>query len=128
MNNITKKDIKQYLKQIRLLLPISGREERKFLHDFKNAVEEYIESNPNCSFYDIREHFGKPEDIVHDYITALDQFQLCKRIKLRYLIKRVIFIILLLMVVLTTYRIIVIHDAYQQAMDGMASYAVTVIE
>lgn len=128
MNEITKTDINEYLKQIRLLLPISGKEERTFLHDFKNAVEEYIEANPNCSFCDIKERFGKPEDIVHEYITTLDQFQLCRRIKLRYLIKRAIFIILILTAILTTYKAIVIHDSYQQALDGMASYAVTVIE
>lgn len=128
MNQIIKNDIEQYFKQIRLLLPILGKEERKFLSDFKVTVEEYAEHQTGCCLEDVKERFGEPEDVVHDYVTMLDQFQLCKRINLRNLIKRAIFIMLLLIIILVLYRMIVFQDAYQQAIDGMASYAVSVIE
>jgi len=128
MKQTIKNEIDQYFKQIRLLFPILGYEERKFLSDFKVTVEEYAENQPGCNLDDIKERFGEPEDVVHEYITMLDQFQLCKRINLRNLIKRMIFVILLLAIILISYRMIVIHDAYQHAMDGMASYSVSVIE
>lgn len=124
----TKEELKEYFKQIRLLFPILGKEERKFLSDFEDTAIEYVESHPGCSLDDIKERFGEPEDVVHDYITMLDQFQLCKRINLRNLIKRAILFILLLVIVLVSYRMIVIQDAYQQAMEEMASYSVSVIE
>lgn len=128
MKQTIKNEIDQYFKQIRLLFPILGKEERKFLSDFKTTVEEYAENQTGCCLDDVKERFGEPEDVVHEYITMLDQFQLCKRINLRNLIKRVIFVILLLVIILVSYRMIVIQDAYQQAMDGMATYEVTVIE
>ena len=128
MKQTTKDELRQYFKQIRLLLPILGKEERKFLSDFKVTVEEYAENQTGCNLDDIKERFGEPEDVVHEYISMLDQFQLCKRINLRKLIKRTLFIILLLAIILVLYRMILIQDAYQQAIDGMASYAVSVIE
>ncbi|MBQ8562564.1 MAG: hypothetical protein IJ443_01575 [Firmicutes bacterium] len=128
MNQITNDELKQYFKQIKLLLPILGKEERKFLSDFKVTVDEYAESHPGCSLDDIKCRFGEPEDVVHEYVSMLDQFQLCKRINLRNAIKKAIALLMILAVAYFGYRTVLLQRAYDQAQESMASYAVTVIE
>ena len=46
MSKITEKELKQYFKEIKLLLPIYSSEERNFLKSLRVSVEEYIDQNP----------------------------------------------------------------------------------
>lgn len=128
MNQITKEQLKQYFKQIKLLFPIYGKDEKKFLSDFQVSVEDYIDHYSDCSLNDVVEHFGTAEDIVHDYITTLDQTQLCKRINLRNVIKKVLILIAIFAAVIFAYRFYLLNELYQQAQENMLSYTIQVIE
>lgn len=128
MNQITKEQLKQYFKQIKLLFPIYGKDEKRFLSDFQVTVEEYVEHHSDCSLNDVVERFGEAEDVVHDYITTLDQSQLCKRINLRNVIKKVLILIAIFAAVIFAYRFYLLNELYQQAQENMLSYVVQVIE
>lgn len=65
MNQGISKQLKQYLKEIRLLLPIYGKDKRIFIKDLKESLIEYIELNPDCNWEDIIIHFEAPEDAVY---------------------------------------------------------------
>ena len=53
---------------------------RNFLKSLRVSVEEYIDQNPECTIEDIYENFDEPEEAVYNYISALDQTDLCKRV------------------------------------------------
>lgn len=85
----TEKTMRQYLKEIKLLLPIHGKEERKFLKDYKTSLKAFLTDRPACTPEEFRDHFESPEDVAYNYISSLDQQQLCKRITFRRTIVRI---------------------------------------
>lgn len=122
------KEIKHYFRQIKLLLPIMGKKERRFLKDFRSSVEDFLEKNPGSDIADVVERFGSPDDVMHDYISSLDQEQLCRNIHFRHLLRNAIIVILLLAAAYFIYRTCLLTIAYHQAQEKMASYIVEVIE
>lgn len=122
------KQLKEYLKEIRLLLPVYGKEERKFIKDLKESITEYIELNPDCTWEDVICHFECPKDSVYNYITSLDQSQLCKSISLRKTITKAVIIITIVVVVVLCARTYFYYDLYQQAQDAIANRETTIIE
>ncbi len=85
----TEKAMRQYLKKIKLLLPIHGKEERRFLKDYKTSLEAFLADHPACTPEEFRDHFESPEDVVYNYISSLDQQQICKRIAFRRTIVKI---------------------------------------
>lgn len=53
------KEIKKYLKEIKLLLPAFNKEEKKFLRDLMERIEDYLDENPNATMQDIENQFGR---------------------------------------------------------------------
>lgn len=121
-------ELKEYFKSIKLLLPIYGKKEKKFLSDFKNSVFEYVESIPAYNMTDVLNRFGDAQDVVHDYINALEPMQICKRVNLRNTIKKALIIVVLVILLVCAYKIYTLADLYAQVQDSMLSYSVQVIE
>lgn len=124
MNN----DIRQYLKQIRNLLPLYRKEERLFLSQLKNVVEDFVEDHPGCTFDDIVQRFEEPQTVVYNYLSALDPAELCKKVSLRRYIQRGIIVLLLLATIFTAYKMILFYDAYLEAKSSIIYSEETIIE
>ena len=67
---------KYYIKQISHLLPLHTKKERLFLNELKDSVMRFTEETEDCSFDLITERFGKPLDVVHDYLSSLGKIEL----------------------------------------------------
>ncbi len=119
MHKISQTELKQYFKQIKLLLPIYGKEEKVFINDLKKAVDAYVEEHPDCTYADILERFEEPAEVVYNYIASLDQHALCKRISLRKTIKRAIIIVVIAAVATFAVRIFLHYASY---IEGKESY------
>ncbi|MCI5687624.1 MAG: DUF6120 family protein [Emergencia sp.] len=128
MQQTRDKALKQYFKQIKLLLPIYSKEEKIFINDLKKVIDEYIESNPNCTYEEILERFEEPTDVVFNYISCLDQHELCKKISLRKIIKRAIIIVVLAAIVTCSIRIILYYDSYLEYKNTIITHERVVIE
>lgn len=81
------KDLKSYFKTIKKLLPIYGKNEKRFLNDFQQTVEEYIKINADYNMNDIIDNFQDPKCIVADYINTIDSDYLSKHLKKARLIR-----------------------------------------
>lgn len=121
-------DIKQYLKQIRNLLPLYRKEERLFLSQLKNAVEDFVEENSGCTFDDIVQRFEEPQTVVYNYLSALDPAELCKKVSLRRYVQRGIALLLLLTAIFTAYKMLLFYDAYLEAKSSIIYSEETIIE
>ena len=128
MNQEIEKQLKQYLKEIRLLLPIYGRDERKFIKDLKESMTEFAEQNPDCTWEELINHFEEPQDAVYNYTTSLDQTQLCKRISLRKTIAKAIIVITIAVVVVLSLRAYFYYDLYKEAQSQIISHETIIIE
>ena len=124
MNN----NIKQYLKQIRNLLPLYRKQERLFLSQLKNAVEDFVEDHPGCTFDDIVQRFEEPQTVVYNYLSALDPAELCKKVSLRRYIQRGIVALLLLATIMTGFRMALFYDVYLEEKSSIIYSEETIIE
>lgn len=128
MNPISNEQIKQYFKQIKLLLPIYSKEEKEFVKDLQKAVQDYIEEHPACTYEDILNRFEEPADVVHNYISSLDQYQLCKRISLKKTVRTAVIIIVVAVIVALSIRTALFYNAYKEAKETIITQEYTVIE
>ena len=128
MNKTDSRKIKHYFREIRLLIPVSSKGVKKFLQDFRSSVEEYAENHPECSAEEIIERFGSPEDVAYEYVSSVDAKEICRRITMSRYIKRVVGVIVIASVIVSGYRVWILHDAHQKALDEMPAYITEVIE
>ncbi|MDD6043352.1 MAG: DUF6120 family protein [Eubacteriaceae bacterium] len=126
MNN--NKELKRYFRQIKSLLPVYTKEEKKFLRDYKKSVIDYAADNPDLSFDDIMEHFDEPTDVVYNYIVATDQEYLYKRISLSSMLKKVLIVITIAALIAFGLRYHYLYSLYLEVQNQIITEETTVIE
>lgn len=92
-------EITKYIKQVRTLLPLYSRNEKRYLQEFTDSIKEFCASNPSITIGDLVSHYGTPADIVHDYIESYDTTMLIQRISLRSTIRRFFTVVLILLTI-----------------------------
>lgn len=83
------KDIKLYLKSIRLLLPAHSHPEKEFLTDIETRIRDIVLEYPDITIKDIEEQLGTPLEISQNYIASLDTDDLLKRLSNSRIVKRI---------------------------------------
>ena len=83
------KDIKSYLKSIRLLLPAHSYPEKEFLTDIENRIQDIVLECPNITIKDFENQLGTPLEISQSYIASLDTDDLLKRLSNSRIVKRI---------------------------------------
>lgn len=68
MNN----ECSQFLHSVRQSMPKLGKQEKRFFSDFSLSVNEYVSTNPNCTYDDLIRQFGTPKDIAITYYSNMD--------------------------------------------------------
>lgn len=121
------KERKNYFKQIKFLLPIYRKQEKKFINDLKYTVDEYIANNPNCSTDDIIKRFETPSDVVYNYISSIDEKDLYKVISSRRILKRFIAFVIALLLVAFSLWCGVLYKAHIDSKDSIITQEYTVI-
>ena len=58
----------QFYKDIKKQFPSHKKEEKKYLLNLKSQIEEY----DHCTYDELEEIFGRPQDIVESYYKSLD--------------------------------------------------------
>lgn len=125
---MTNHHIKKYLKQVKILLPIYSKQEKRFLKDLKNDIIEYSNTNSETTLEDLINEFGSPNVVVHDYIESVDLDYIIKRISVRKVVSRGVVIILLLAFIGFSAFIGSVYSAYIHSLDSVITQEVTVIE
>lgn len=89
------KDIEKYMRAVESYLVCSGEQKEKVLSEIRNSIYVYAEENGIADIKEVYEHFGTPEEIASQHLSAVDP----KRIKKVLSIKRVFAIALTALVV-----------------------------
>lgn len=121
------KETAKYFKQIRLLLPIYRKQEKKFIGDLKAIVNEYINENPECSYDDITERFETPTEVVHNYISAMDENGLYNALSSRKLLKKFIAFAVAIILIAFAMWCGVLYKAHIDSKNSVITQEYTVI-
>ena len=73
---------RQYIYQVKLLLPTVGKAEKKYLATLANNLEDFCKDTSPETIHDLYKDFGTPVDTVNSYISTLTAENLIKRIQI----------------------------------------------
>lgn len=101
MNN----DIKKYLKEVKLIIPLNSKEKKEFILMLENRIKE----THLCTYEDIVNELGKSSEVASSFIDDTDTNILMKSINRTRIIKRcalaIIMIILSCSLIVTAYEL-----------------------
>lgn len=84
------KAVAKYIKILKELFLNLNYMEGKFLKDFRSNLIEYTIRHPGCSYEELVSEFGRPEEVLCDYISAQDSDYLLACINKKHLRRWVI--------------------------------------
>ena len=95
-NNFAQK----YMNNVKALFPLIRKQERIYLRQMRQNIDDYCEISTVSSLEELYEEFGSPQDVVYNYYSIMDASQLFTMIRFHQIIKCVsIFIALIIIVV-----------------------------
>ncbi len=65
------KNAKKYFQEVKRRVSVYNIDKRKFLNDIKTSLDEYENKNVDCTYNDYVAEFGKPEDVVKEYVQEI---------------------------------------------------------
>ncbi len=92
---------KQYIKEVKTLFPIKQKPEKEYLKKLLADIEDYCEDANVTAKQDLYDNYGKPAEIVSNYISALDTDVLMKRLRVSRSV-RACAIVLIVAIILST--------------------------
>ncbi len=122
------KEYKKYFKTIKKLLPIYGEKEKKFLADLDFTVNEYMSRNPSCTAWDIEQHFSSPQNVVAEYINALDTDYLTKHLKRTHMVRMAFYAVFVLLLCSFSIHTYLDYQAYLDFNNAIPTSIEEIIE
>ncbi len=121
-------EIESYLKEVKLLMPIHFRAERKYLRDFRTSVEKFIGDDSSITRPVVEQHFGRPQQVITEYLYTLNQYELCKRTSLRKSMKRFAALLIVLFLLSAVFRYGTFYMAHWKEVHQPIKYSERTIE
>ena len=81
---------KEYVSQVKAILPVWGKGERKFVKKLHENLSDYCEDNNISVIDELYKGFGTPQEIVFEYISLMKPQEISKRINTARYIKTLV--------------------------------------
>ena len=118
---------RDYIRQVKAIFPLYGRERKRFINDLKEAVESHIEDTKDGSYEDIVKHFGSPAEVVSDYIEGMDHEELYRKITFRRRITTIAVIALIAVLIGVVIDLLWDYSAYRKDVESIVVERETII-
>ena len=118
---------RDYIRQVKAIFPLYGRERRRFISDLKEAVESHMEDTKDGSYEGIVKHFGSPAEVVSDYIEGMDPEALYRKITFRRRITTIAVIALIAVLIGVVIDLLWDYSAYRKDVESIVVERETII-
>lgn len=126
--NKKKSNYEIFYQRVRCLFPSIGFKEGKFLRDLNFHLRDFSFSHPNCTYEDIVDFFGAPEEIFINYIESEGIETMSKKFLLRKYLRTFIYITsIFLFFIWVTYFIFWVKS-YREFVSVIPAYGEVTIE
>ena len=129
--NQMKKLQNKYMREIRNLFPALRREEKKYLRKMEENIADYLENeSPSAavsSVEDLRQIFGDPREIVHQYYSTMEADAFYSFLRVRRLMGRVALFICGLVLAFTAFLAVILYQEHLSVMRSEAFFRATEI-
>lgn len=116
--------IKHYIRDVRRLMSVYGRKEKRFLEDLKADLQNYSDEHPENSDYKSLIHeFGSPKETCIDYLLSQDDRYLIHTTRIRRLITAIILIICIFFITIagtTMYYQIKMNEEWRSSINKVS--------
>lgn len=75
--------IRQYLRDVKRVLPCNYRQKKCYLSGIENSLYPYLIEHPDATLNDLYSVFGTPASIVEDYLNNTDAVQISRKISIK---------------------------------------------
>ena len=90
------KDIKKYMKYVKKIISIHSKDKKEFIQLLTQKIIEFSNEHDSCSYQDIVDEFGSPNEVAGSYIETLDSDEIIKKLNKKKIIKIFISVIIML--------------------------------
>ena len=104
---------KQYISQVKLLLPTIGKSEKNYLTTLTSNLEDFCEDTSPQTMDDLYKEFGSPVDTVNSYISTLPTETLIKRIRTSKYIRCLIVALIIMFACITSIFAVTYYQSFQ---------------
>lgn len=104
---------KEYISEIKSLFPMNRRMEKTYLKKMTTDVADFCEENNIATIEELYQNYGTPEDVVHNYVSALNRKDLINHINTAKLVKITAVSVLVAALIATTIWGIYKYNIYQ---------------
>lgn len=104
---------KQYISQVKLLLPTIWKSEKNYLTTLTSNLEDFCEDTSPQTMDDLYKEFGSPVDTVNSYISTLPTETLIKRIRTSKYIRCLIVALIIMFACITSIFAITYYQSFQ---------------
>lgn len=104
---------KQYISQVKLLLPTIGKSEKNYLTTLTSNLEDFCEDTSPQTMDDLYKEFGSTVDTVNSYISTLPTETLIKRIRTSKYIRCLIVALIIMFACITSIFAITYYQSFQ---------------
>lgn len=88
----------KYTNNVKALFPLKRKQERIYLRQMKQNIDDYCENTAVSSLEELYEEFGSPQDVVYNYYSIMDASQLFFMIRFHQIIKYISITIILIII------------------------------
>ena len=92
---------KEYVSQVKAMLPLWGKKEKAFVKKLRSDLYDYCEYNNINTIEELYKSHGTPQEVVFEYISLMEPDLISKRINTAKYIKIAIIFILILSTIFT---------------------------
>ena len=121
------KDVKKYLKNVKLLFPIFSKSERMYYQQLKDTLLKNY-NNSAISYNDIVEKIGEPYELVQAYYEEVNTQQLMKKLKIQSWIRYIGVIIVATVIIVSLLRYFYLNKLYEEFKEAKPVYTEEFIE
>ena len=89
-------DIKKYIKYVKKIIPIHSKDKKEFIQLLTQKIIEFSNEHDSCSYQDIVDEFGSPNEVAGSYIETLDSDEIIKKLNKKKIINIFISVIIIL--------------------------------
>lgn len=109
---------RQYIRNVRRLMPVYKRNEKRFLTDLKSDLDSYCDDHPdNSDFESLTRQFGSPKETYVHYLLAQDDKYLMHATQIRGLIAAIILTVCIFISVMAGISVYYSHKMHTEWND-----------
>lgn len=119
---------KEYIKEVKAMFPVKGKQERKYIKQLRTNVEDYCEESNATTKEELYENYGSPVDVLAEYFSATGVPYVIKKIRISKYIKALVAVIIAILISLSTLYANILWEEHQAIMRQEVVIVEDVIE